>query len=124
MESATCPSSCSVVLRYLVSSAGAIHGEFPLRRKSRSRKSAWGMVGAGLTLASCLFPPAGAVTTALAIAAGANKIVGANLLGDFSPTYTEGTSHSESNTKGKTDTIGHSQGKAISSNIVNPTCSL
>ena len=87
--------------------------------KSRSRKSAWGMVGAGLTLASCLFPPAGAVTTALAIAAGANKIVGANLLGDFSPTYTEGTSHSESNTKGKTDTIGHSQGKAISSNIVN-----
>ena len=31
MESATCPSSCSVVLRYLVSSAGAIHGEFPLR---------------------------------------------------------------------------------------------
>ena len=31
MESATCLSSCSVVLRYLVSSAGAIHGEFPLR---------------------------------------------------------------------------------------------
>ena len=34
MESATCLSSCSVVLRYLVSSAGVIHGEFPLRRKS------------------------------------------------------------------------------------------
>ena len=33
MESATCLSSCSVVLRYLVSSAGAIHGEFPLRHK-------------------------------------------------------------------------------------------
>ena len=33
MESATCLSSCSVVLRYLVSGAGVIHGEFPLRRK-------------------------------------------------------------------------------------------
>ena len=33
MESVICLSSCSVVLRYLVSSAGAIHGEFPLRRK-------------------------------------------------------------------------------------------
>ena len=32
MESVICLSSCSVVLRYLVSSAGAIHGEFPLRR--------------------------------------------------------------------------------------------
>ena len=31
MESVTCLSSCSVVLRYLVSGAGAIHGEFPLR---------------------------------------------------------------------------------------------
>ena len=34
MESATCLSSCSVVLRYLVSGAGVIHGEFPLRRKN------------------------------------------------------------------------------------------
>ena len=33
MESVTCLSSCSVVLRYLVSGAGAIHGEFPLRPK-------------------------------------------------------------------------------------------
>lgn len=32
MESVTCLSSCSVVLRYLVSGVGAIHGEFPLRR--------------------------------------------------------------------------------------------
>ena len=32
MESVTCLSSCSVVLRHLVSGAGAIHGEFPLRR--------------------------------------------------------------------------------------------
>ena len=32
MESVTCLSSCSVVLRYLVSGAGAIHGKFPLRR--------------------------------------------------------------------------------------------
>ena len=34
MESVTCLSSCSVVLRYLVSGAGAIHGKFPLRRDS------------------------------------------------------------------------------------------
>ena len=32
MESVICLSSCSVVLRYLVSSAGAIHGELPLRQ--------------------------------------------------------------------------------------------
>ena len=35
MESVTCLSSCSVVLRYLVSGAGAIHGEFPLRLNKR-----------------------------------------------------------------------------------------
>ena len=34
MESVICLSSCSVVLRYLVSSAGAIHGEFPLRQNN------------------------------------------------------------------------------------------
>ena len=36
MESVTCLSSCSVVLRYLVSGAGAIHGEFPLRPKAKA----------------------------------------------------------------------------------------
>ena len=36
MESVTCLSSCSVVLRYLVSGAGAIHGKFPLRQKMPS----------------------------------------------------------------------------------------
>lgn len=87
--------------------------------ESKSRKSAWGMVGAGLMLASYLFPPAGAVTTALAIAAGANTIASSNLLGDFSPTYSKGKSHSETTQSGKTETNSLSQGKAISSNIVN-----
>jgi len=92
---------------------------------SSSRKSKWGMVGAGLMLASYFFPPAGAVTTALAVAAGANQIAGANLFAEFTPTKTKShsetktTSHSESSTTGKTETQGHTQGKAISSNIVN-----
>ncbi len=86
---------------------------------STSKKSAWGMVGAGLMLASYIFPPAGAITTALAIAAGANTIASSNLLGDFCPTHGIGKSHSESITKGKNETTGYSQGKAISTNIVN-----
>lgn len=86
---------------------------------STSRKSAWGMAGAGLMLASYFFPPAGAVTTALAIAAGANTIASSNLLGDFCPTHSIGRSHSEGVTKGKNETTGHTQGKAISTNIVN-----
>lgn len=92
---------------------------------STSQKSKWGMVGAGIMLASWLFPPAGAITTALSIAASANKIAGANLFAEFTPTKTKSlsktkaTSHSESMTTGKTETQGHTQGKAISSNIVN-----
>lgn len=87
--------------------------------ESTSKKSKLGMVGAGLVLASYMFPPAGAVTTALAIAAGANQIAGTNMIAEFSPTYTKGKSHSESHTTGKTDTQGHTQGKAISANVVN-----
>lgn len=87
--------------------------------ESTSRKSLWGMVGAGITLASYLFPPAGAITTALAITAAANKIAGTNFFAEFSPTYTKGKSHSETTSVGETVTKGHSQGKAISTNIVN-----
>lgn len=87
--------------------------------KSESKKSKWGMVGAGLMLASYMFPPAGAVTTAIAVAAGANEIAGVNLFAEFSPTYTKGTSHSETNTTGKTETIGMTHGKSVSNNIVN-----
>lgn len=87
--------------------------------ESTSRKSAWGMVGAGLMLASFIFPPAGAVTTALAITAGANTITGGNLLSEFTPTKTKGTSHSDSTTEGVTDTYSQQQGKTISTNIVN-----
>lgn len=87
--------------------------------QSISKKSAWGMVGAGLALASFIFPPAGAITTALAIVDGANKIASSNLIGEFSPTKTKGTSHSESTTKGETNTYSTQQGRTISSNIVN-----
>lgn len=88
--------------------------------ESTSKKNNWGAaVGAGLMLASWVFPPAGAVTTALAVAAGAHEIAGAQLFSDFTPTKTKGTSHSETSTSGRTDTESHTQGKAISSNIVN-----
>lgn len=87
--------------------------------ESSSQKSKWGMVGAGLMLASYMFPPAGAVTTALAVAAGASQIAGANLFSEFIPNYTKGKSHSETISNSKTETTGHTQGKAISYNIVN-----
>lgn len=87
--------------------------------ESSSQKSKWGMVGAGLMLASYMFPPAGAVTTALAVAAGASQIAGANLFSEFTPNYTKGKSHSETISNSKTETTGHTQGKAISYNIVN-----
>ena len=76
-------------------------------------------VGAGLVLASWLFPPAGAITTSLAIAAGSYQIAGAKLFSEFSPTKTKGKSHSETETKGRTDTNTLTQGKSISKNIVN-----
>lgn len=87
--------------------------------ESSSQKSKWGMVGAGLMLASYMFPPAGAVTTALAVAAGASQIAGANLFSEFTPNYTKGKSHSETISDSKTETTGHTQGKAISYNVVN-----
>lgn len=87
--------------------------------ESYTKKSKLGMVGAGIMLASYMFPPAGALTTALAIAAGANEIAGANLFAEFSPSYTRGKSHSETITNGKSETVGQTQGKSISSNIVN-----
>lgn len=91
--------------------------------ESTSKKSKWGMAGAGIMLASYMFPPAGAITTALAmgsdILTAANEIAGTNLIAQFTPTNTKGKSHSETTTKGTTETEGHTQGKAISSNIVN-----
>ena len=53
--------------------------------ESTSRKAMWGTLGAGLMLASFLFPPAGAVSTALAIANGANTITGGNLFRNLLP---------------------------------------
>ena len=76
-------------------------------------------IGAGLMLASYLFPPAGAITTAIAVGAGAYQMAGAKLFSEFTPTYSQGSSHSESTTQGETNTTSYSLGKAISSNIVN-----
>ena len=97
--------------------------------ESKTKKSKWGMLGAGITLASFIFPPAGVLTTALAVTSAANEIAGVNLFAEFSPSYTKSkshttsnthtTTHSETTTKGRTDTLGHTQGKAISQNIVN-----
>lgn len=87
--------------------------------ESETKKSKWGILGAGLTIASCVFQPAGAITAAIAIAGGANELAGVNLFAEFSPTYTKGSSHSETETKGVTETMGQTQGKTISSNIVN-----
>ena len=94
---------------------------------SKSGKSAWGTVAAGLMLASYIFPPAGAITTAIstagAILEGANTIAGSNLIGDFTPTKTK--SHSETKNHSKTDTHTESdsyteqQGKSVSQNVVN-----
>ena len=94
---------------------------------SKSGKSAWGTVAAGLMLASYIFPPAGAITTAIstagAILEGANTIAGSNLVGDFTPTKTK--SHSETKNHSKTDTHTESdsyteqQGKSVSQNVVN-----
>ena len=81
---------------------------------SKNTKSKWGLVGAGLTLASAIFPPAGAITTAIAILDGANTIAGVDLFANFSPGYSKSTGTST----GKTETVGTSQGKSISNNIV------
>lgn len=91
--------------------------------KSKTTKG-WGSlgvrgIGAGLMLASYLFPPAGAVTTALAIGAGAYQLSGAKLFSEFTPQITKGTSHSETSTTGTSTTNGSTQGRTISNNIVN-----
>lgn len=91
--------------------------------KSVSKKSNWGLVGAGLLFATILFPPAGAITTAIAVTSAANTITGGNLIGEFTPTKTKaktrGKSHSEGESRGETDTFTTQQGKTISNNIVN-----
>lgn len=94
---------------------------------STSKKSAWGSVAAGLMLASYIFPPAGAITTAIstagAILEGANTIAGSNLVGDFTPTktksYSKTKNHSETDTHTESDSFTEQQGKSISQNVVN-----
>ena len=87
--------------------------------QSKQTKSKWGLVGAGIMLASAIFPPAGVATAALAIVSGANTIAGTNLFAEFSPVTTTGSSHSETTTQGRTDTTSDTFGQSISQNIVN-----
>ncbi len=91
--------------------------------KSKSRKSAWANVGAGIMLASWIFPPAGAVTTALGLGAsiieGAETIAGADLFSNFAPTVTETKSHSETDTHQESESYTEQQGKSVSQNVVN-----
>ena len=98
---------------------------------STSSKSPWGAVAAGLMLASCIFPPAGAITTAISTAGsiagsileGAHDIAGANLLGDFTPTNTKShsvaTNHTVTDTNSESNSYTEQQGKSISQNVVN-----
>ena len=85
----------------------------------------WKLAGAGLLLASALFPPAGAVTTALAlgreILRASQNIAGINLLTEFSPrkTTTKGTSHTEGTTETESTGFSQNQSKSISRNLVN-----
>ena len=95
--------------------------------KSTSKKSAWGTVAAGLMLASYIFPPAGAITTAISVAGaileGANTIAGSNLIGDFTPTKTVNHSktvnHAETDVHTESDSFTEQQGRSISQNVVN-----
>lgn len=95
--------------------------------KSKSRKSAWANVGAGIMLASWIFPPAGAITTALdlgaSIIAGANTIAGADLFSNFSPSVTNShtttKNHSETDTHQESESYTQQQGKSVSQNVVN-----
>lgn len=94
---------------------------------STSRKSLWGAAAGGLVLASCIFPPAGAITAAVstagAVIKGANEIAGIDFIGNFTPT--KSVSHSVTKTEGTSDTKTTSdsytdqQGKSVSQNIVN-----
>lgn len=85
----------------------------------------WKLAGAGLLLASALFPPAGAVTTALALGSAvinaSQNIAGINLLTEFSPRKTIGKSVGHSTSTSETESTGFSQNqsKSISRNLVN-----
>lgn len=87
--------------------------------KSTTKKSKMALVGSGLMLASAIFPPAGVVSSVVNALNTLNTIEGADLLADLSPSITEGVSHSETTTEGRTETKSYTQGKAISNNVVN-----
>ena len=86
-----------------------------------STNKGWQLAGVGLMLASAFFPPAGAVTTALALGTSflraSQNIAGVNLLTAFSPRKTKG--YSEGTTESETTGFSQSQSKTISQNLVN-----
>lgn len=82
----------------------------------------WMLAGAGLLLASAIFPPAAAVaSTAVAINEGMKDLAGINLLSEFAPkkTTTKGTSHTEGTTETESTGFSQNQSKSISRNLVN-----
>jgi len=86
---------------------------------SKQKKSALGLVGPGLLLASALFPPASAITGVLGALTDLNYLTGANLMAELSPSYTDTISKSTSKGRSETNTTSQTNGKAISSNMVN-----
>ena len=85
---------------------------------SKQKKSALGLVGPGLLLASALFPPASAITGVLGALTDLNYLTGANLMAELSPSYTDTISKSTSKGRSETNTTSQTNGKAISSNMV------
>lgn len=84
------------------------------KMESKQKKSALGMVGTGLVLASALFPPASAITGVLGALKDLNTLTGANLMAELSPGYTE----SITSGRQETNTTSQTNGKAVSSNVV------
>ena len=82
----------------------------------------WMLAGAGLLLASTIFPPAAAVaSTAVEINKGMKELAGINLLSEFAPkkTVTKGTSHTVGTTETESTGFSQNQSKSISRNLVN-----
>lgn len=83
--------------------------------KTDNSKSTLEMIGAGLSLASTLFPPAGAVTAALSVASsGLKQLTQNELIASLSPKNEQTIGGGSS----VTDTTSVTYGKAVSHNVV------
>lgn len=88
-------------------------------------KTKYKLLGAGLLVASALFPPAGAITTALAVGnsilRASQNFAGIDLLTDFAPRISKQNTKAYAEGFAKSNTIGFSQSQSttLSQNIVN-----